>query len=94
VTGDPVAWVVIEEGWKVVGRNREDLGYVKEIFGDEKADIFDGLLVTHGLIRKDRYVPAERVTAIYEGLIETDLDDDQLQGLEGSAPGSVRAIVR
>lgn len=90
---DPVAWFLIEEGWDVFGPDGDELGYVKEVLGDGNADIFDGLLITRGLLHGDRYVPAERVTAIYEGRIEIDLDSKQLDALEQVAPGSVRARV-
>ena len=91
---DPVAWLVVEAGWDVVGSGDADLGRVKDVFGDENADIFDGLLVTRGVGRGDHYVPAERITGIFEGRVETDLTEDLLDGLEREAPGSVRALVR
>lgn len=88
---DPVAWLMIEEGWPVLGRDGVELGRVKEVLGDENADIFDGLLVSPGVLRKDGYVPAERVAAIYEGRVELDLDRPGLDALEDTGPGSVRA---
>ena len=45
------------------------LGYVDEILGDPKADIFDGLNVSHGLLSGTEYVPSERVAEIREGQI-------------------------
>jgi hypothetical protein len=88
---DPVAWLMIEEGWAVLGRDGLELGRVKEVLGDENADIFDGLRVSAGVMRKDGYVPAERVAAIYEGRIELDLDQSGLDALDETGPGSVRA---
>jgi hypothetical protein len=93
VSTDPVAWFVIEPGWETLAADGGKLGAVKGVFGDENADIFDGLLLGAGVTR-DRYVPAERVTAIYTGRIETDLAEAELDGLEATAPGSVRALVR
>ena len=46
VTGEPVSWIVIEPGWKVVGRDGEELGRVDEVIGDSNADIFNGLAVS------------------------------------------------
>jgi hypothetical protein len=74
--------MVVEEGWKVVGRGGEPLGKVKEMLGDENADIFDGLVLSPGLLRKDRYVPSERVTGIYEGRVEMDLDEAEVEALD------------
>lgn len=71
---DPVSWFVIEQGWQVVGRDGSGLGKVAEVVGDSEKDIFNGLSVSHGLLRPKRYVPAERVTTITEGRVELDLD--------------------
>jgi hypothetical protein len=85
VTADPVSWIVAEEGWDVVGRGGTTLGTVKELLGDENADIFDGLVLSPGLLRKDRYVPSERVTGIYEGRIELDVDEAEVDALDEPA---------
>ena len=60
---DPVSWLLIEPGWEVVGANGERIGKVDEVLGDPEADIWDGLTVD------GKYVPAEQVTSIVEGLI-------------------------
>lgn len=83
---DPVAWSMIEHGWKVVGRDGEELGSVHEVLGDEDVDIFNGLTIHHGLLRKPRYVPAERVAEIVEGQIRLDLDQAELDALDETAP--------
>ena len=86
---DPVSWFLIESGWKVVGSNGEQLGQVAEVAGDQNADIFDGLVVSRGLLRRKVYVPAEAVTAIVEGSIEVDLtpaDFERLADYEEPAP--------
>jgi hypothetical protein len=82
VNADPVSWIVVEEGWEVVGRDEKPLGKVKEVLGDENADIFDGLVLSPGLLRKDRYVPSERVTGIYEGRVDLDLDEAGVETLD------------
>ena len=66
---DPVSWKVVERGWKVIDPSGKRLGYVDEILGDPKADIFDGLNVSHGLLSGTEYVPSERVAKIREGQI-------------------------
>ena len=79
---DPVSWLVIEPGWKVVGSGGEPLGQVAEVVGDQNADIFGGLVVSPGLLRRKVYVPAEAVTAIVEGSIELDLTPAVFERLE------------
>jgi ribosomal 30S subunit maturation factor RimM len=74
---DPVSWLVVEPGWSVVDRDGNEVGRVKEVLGDEAADIFSGVAVATGLLGKKRLVPAERVTLIREGVIETDLAPDE-----------------
>ena len=49
-----------------------------EVRADESKDIFDGLMVKTGLLGAARYVPAERVTRIFEGRIELDVTGDAL----------------
>ena len=68
MTGDPVSWLLIEPGWRVVDANGEEIGKVDSVTGDQSADIFDGLEVRRGLLEK-RYVPAEQVASIVEGEI-------------------------
>lgn len=68
MTSDPVSWLLIEPGWRVVDANGEEIGKVDSVTGDQNADIFDGLEVRHGVLEK-RYVPAESVASIVQGEI-------------------------
>jgi hypothetical protein len=78
---DPVAWLVIEAGWKVVARDGSEVGRVDEVVGDTGKDIFNGLTISKGLLAKRRYVPAERVATITEGRVELDLDPEAIDKL-------------
>ena len=63
---DPVSWLQIEPGWRVVGSDGGEVGAVFTVTGDKQGDIFDGLAVgpdKTGL----KYVPGEQVGAIYPG---------------------------
>jgi len=66
---DPVSWLTIRPGWKVVTSDGAELGEVDEVVGDENSDIFDGLAVATSAFSKPRYVPAERVAEITDGVI-------------------------
>ena len=60
---DPVSWLMVEPGWKVVDARGKKVGKVDEVLGDEQIDIFHGLLVGgHEIL-------AERVAEIHEGEI-------------------------
>jgi hypothetical protein len=64
VPPDPIAWLALEPGHKVVTADDQELGKVDQVLGDEVADIFDGLAVAAGLLGKPKYVPAEVVSSI------------------------------
>lgn len=66
MTADPVSWLMIERGWRVVDAEGREVGKVEAVNGDVNADIFDGLEVRRGLI-ESRYVPAEEVASIVQG---------------------------
>jgi hypothetical protein len=81
VTADPVSWLLIEPGWRVVTADDEDAGRVEAVLGDSGADIFDGLAVASGVLARPRYVPAEHVAEITEGSVRLSLDAAALTGL-------------
>lgn len=64
---DPVSWLQIEQGWKVVTSDGVVVGTVAQVEGDKRADIFDGLAVESTQPKQIRYVPGEQVGAIYPG---------------------------
>lgn len=80
--GDPVSWFVVEPGWEVVAGDGKRVGQVKEVLGDTDKDIFNGIAVSPGLLKPTRYVPAEAVEQIEEGLIRLTIPHAQFDGLE------------
>jgi hypothetical protein len=70
--------MMIEQGWRVVDADGEDVGRIDEVLGDEEADIFNGLQVLTGVLGKPHYVPAERVGEIVEGRVQLELNKDEL----------------
>ena len=78
---DPVAWLIVEPGWEVVASDGEKVGVVDELLGDKNADIFDGLAVDPGLLKKAKYVPAERVGDIVEGSLTLELTNAEFDAL-------------
>jgi hypothetical protein len=79
---DPVSWLVVERGWKVVGANGSELGKVEETVGDSARDIFSGLTVAAGLLHRPRFVPAELVAEIVEGSVRLTIGENEFEGLE------------
>ena len=83
---DPVAWIVVERGWEVVSSDGQKIGTVDEVLGDQNADIFDGLAVATGLLKKPKYVPAERVGEIFEGRVMLELTKPEFDALDDYEP--------
>jgi hypothetical protein len=92
--GDPVSWLLIERGWKVVAFDATEIGKVHEVIGDKSKDIFDGLSISTSVLGRPRYVPAERVKSIFEGRVELDLgpDDGERLAQYDEPPPSERII--
>ena len=79
---DPASWLVVESGWEVVGSDGKRIGEVREIVGDSGKDIFNGLVVSPGLLKSSRYVPAEVVGPIVDGRVELTIDADAFDRLD------------
>ena len=78
---DPVSWLVVEHGWKVVAADGSGVGTVEEVIGDTGKDIFNGLSVSSGLLKRPKYVPAEAVAEIAEGEVRLALSKDEFERL-------------
>ena len=91
MSADPVSWLVIERGWRVIGTGGDELGAVEEVLGDTGKDIFNGLTVAPGFFSSARYIPAERIAAIERGQIAVDVGRDEFERLENYDPGDATA---
>ena len=78
---DPVSWFVIEHGWKVLAADGKPVGTVHEVVGDTAEDIFNGISVSPGLLKRAKYVPAEQIEEITEGEIRLTLSHDEFERL-------------
>lgn len=79
---DPVSWLLIRPGWKVVSADGAAVGEVDQVVGDDTEDIFDGLAIAESALGKPRYVPAERVAGITDGVVQLSLSAVEVVGLE------------
>lgn len=96
-----VSWKVIEPGWTVLSADGQEIGEVHQVVGDENADIFDGLAVTHHggpafvheLADKPRYVSADKVAGIQQGVVRLTIIAAEAQDLpEHETPESARIL--
>src|SRR6266511_2653972 len=78
---DPVSWLVIRPGWRVFAADGSQVGEVDEIAGDDSEDVFDGLAIATSSFGKPRYVPAEQVAEITEGVVRLALTRGQVERL-------------
>src|SRR5205085_5572461 len=74
---DPVSWFMIRPGWKVLAADGREIGRVDDVTGDETKDIFNGLAVATSKLGKPRYVPAELVGTIEDGVVHLSLSSDE-----------------
>jgi hypothetical protein len=82
----PVSWLLVEPGWTIETADGQEVATVHEVLGDENADIFDGLAVSPGLLKRPRYVPAESVSGISEGRIRLTISPDEFDRLDEYEP--------
>jgi hypothetical protein len=79
---DPVSWLMIEPGWKVLAADGIEVGQVDEVAGDSSEDIFDGLAIATTSLGKPRYVPAEQIAEITAGTVRVSLTRAQVEQLD------------
>ena len=76
-----VSWKAIEQGAAVLATDGSEMAKVVEVAGDLTADIFNGLVVSFGTLEGNRYLPAERVIAIWPRLVQVDLTPAETSAL-------------
>ena len=76
---DPVSWLLVEPGWKVVDAAGEEIGQVEEALGER--DIFSGLVISTGLLGSPRWVRADDVEELVEGCVRLRLSGDEVEQL-------------
>ena len=63
--GRPVSYLALAEGTAVFGSDGDEVGHVAHVLADEDQDIFDGIVVAHG-VGHHTFADAEQVAAIHE----------------------------
>ncbi len=85
---DPVSWLLIERGWKVVSSDGEHLGQVEEIAAETDVDIFSGIEISVSLLKAAKYIPSEYIGAIVVGEVHLGLTADEARTLDFREPGT------
>jgi uncharacterized protein YrrD len=76
-----VAWKAIEEGAHVFSAEGQAVGKVSRVVGDADADVFTGLAIKLGPLGNERFVPSERVSAIWADRVDIDLPESTIEKL-------------
>ena len=76
-----VSWKAIERDAVVVTGDGSEAARVVEVAGDRDADIFSGLVVKAGILDTKRFLPAERVAAIWPRRVQVDLTPEAVAAL-------------
>ena len=76
-----VSWKGIEAHAPVFSSEGEAVGKVSQVVGDPDADVFTGLAVSVDVLGPDRFVPSERVRAIWPDRVDIALTKSQIEGL-------------
>jgi hypothetical protein len=63
--GAPVSYLTLEQGTAVLSADGEEVGDVAHVLADEENDIFDGIVISHGLGRHS-FADAEQIADLYE----------------------------
>jgi hypothetical protein len=63
--GRPVSYLALAEGTAVLGSDGEEVGEVAHVLADEEQDIFDGIVIAHG-VGHHTFADADQVAAIHE----------------------------
>jgi hypothetical protein len=63
--GSPISYLALEEGTPVFCSEGEKVGQVAHVLADEENDVFDGIVIAHGL-GHHAFADADQVAAIHE----------------------------
>ncbi len=63
--GSPISYLTLEEGTPVFCSEGEKVGQVAHVLADEENDVFDGIVIAHGL-GHHAFADADQVAAIHE----------------------------
>src|SRR5207237_10863141 len=77
--GDPIAYLVLQEGTKVYASDRSPIGTVKHVLFLPEEDVFDGIVID----AKDgqRFIDAPDIDRIFERCVLTTLTPGEVEAL-------------
>ena|SRR5689334_18659207 len=64
--GNPISYLALAEGTPVFGSDGVEVGHVAHVLADDEEDVFDGIVIAHGL-GHHVFADADEVADIHEG---------------------------
>jgi hypothetical protein len=64
MTGDPISYMALPKGARIVGSDGEEVGRVSDVIADDEKDIFSGLTFRHGTLGRDHFIAADLIDTI------------------------------
>ena len=61
MTADPISYMALPKGVRIVASDGEEIGRVSEIVADDEKDIFSGITFRDGVLGKERFIPADLI---------------------------------
>jgi hypothetical protein len=80
--GEPISYLVLEEGTKVLSSDGEELGEVAHVLADEQDDIFDGIVIDASWLPGGHvFADAAQVGEIRSDAVTLSLDAERCRSL-------------
>jgi hypothetical protein len=64
MTADPISYMALPKGARIVGSDGEEVGRVSDVIADDEKDIFSGLTFRHGALGREHFLPADLVDSM------------------------------
>jgi uncharacterized protein YrrD len=78
----PIAWAALEKGTAVTSSDGNEVGKLSSVIADEQEDIFSGIAFRHGLLDRERFVPADQIARITSDGVELRLSSQETEDLD------------
>ena len=72
--GSPISYMVLQPRTEVFSSDQRSIGRVEHVLADDREDVFDGIVISHGAGRRRMFADADDVARIYERGVVLRLD--------------------
>jgi uncharacterized protein YrrD len=78
--GDPISYLTLAKGTPVFASDGDEVGHVAHVLADEESDVFDGIVIAHGL-GHHAFADADQIAAIHERGVRLTVGGAEAQSL-------------